>query len=62
MAFLTNTSVDKHVLSLDIFTINAAPEDWAALIHLDLFVSMHLSEQRVSFQETLSHVPERSFS
>lgn len=44
MAFLTNSSIDKHVLSLGIFTLNVAPGDWA-MIPLDLFASMHLSEQ-----------------
>lgn len=43
----------KHVLSLGIFTLNAAPEDWAIIISLDLFASMHLSQQRPRFQETL---------
>lgn len=53
MALLTNTSIDEYVLSLGMLTLNAAPEDWAAMISLDLFASMHLSEQRVRFQETL---------
>lgn len=46
MAFLTNTSTDKHVLSLGIFTLNAAPEHWDTLISLDLFAFLHPSEQR----------------
>lgn len=53
MAFLTNTSIDEHVLNLGILTLNAAPEGWAAMISLDLFAFMHHSEHRSRFQETL---------